>query len=472
MGVQYLVHQSPRPSCAFPYRRRAENEESSMSKNRKLANAFIGLGLTVALCSTGAVSAFAHGYINSDSTGNGPIARAAITSNSVGAVQYEPQSLEGDKGFPAAGPADGKIASAGGQFGGDLDQQTSTRWFKNEVRPGLIPINWKYTAPHKTTKWTYYLTKQGWDQNAPLSRASLEEVTNVQHDGSAASTNPSHLVNIPADRSGYHVLLAVWDIADTARAFYNVVDLNVSGGPVEDDTVAPSVPGTLSSSAVTTAGATVSWKASTDNVGVNGYEVLRDGVRVAQTTNPTFTDTGLKPETAYKYTVIAVDGSGNKSAASAALTVTTAKLVGPDTEAPSKASAVHAMTTTATSVDVMWTAATDNVGVVKYSVLRGTTEIGTTTGTNLLDAGLTPNTSYTYTVVAYDAAGNSSKSDVITVVTKAEDGSTTNPTWVPTGRYTKGDKVSFNGKNYEAVQTHVGSGDPSWITAVSLWRLI
>lgn len=152
--------------------------------------------------------------------------------NLYGNVITNPQSLEAPKGFPAAGPADGRIASANGGLGqiGDfvLDNQTSTRWKKTSITPGANLFTWYYTAPHKTTKWHYYMTKTGWDQNAPLSRSELELIGTVNHDGSEASKNLTHTITVPSDRSGYHVILAVWDVADTANAFYNVIDVNVN----------------------------------------------------------------------------------------------------------------------------------------------------------------------------------------------------------------------------------------------------
>ncbi|WP_036216627.1 lytic polysaccharide monooxygenase, partial [Lysinibacillus sphaericus] len=65
-----------------------------------------------------------------------------------GSIMYEPQSLEAPKGFPQSGPLDGKIASAGGLFGGILDQQTADRWHKNTITGGPNTFTWKYTAPH------------------------------------------------------------------------------------------------------------------------------------------------------------------------------------------------------------------------------------------------------------------------------------------------------------------------------------
>jgi chitodextrinase len=67
---------------------------------------------------------------------------------------------------------------------------------------------------------------------------------------------------------------------------------------------------------------------------------------------------------------------------------------------------VAATVTTSTSVSLSWTASTDNVGVTGYDVYRGSTLAGTSAGTTFTDSGLTPSTAYTYTVKAYDAAGN------------------------------------------------------------------
>lgn len=89
------------------------------------------------------------------------------------------------------------------------------------------------------------------------------------------------------------------------------------------DTTKPSTPAGLSSSNVTASGATISWTASTDNVGVTGYQVLRNGTVVGSPTTTSFTDSGLTASTTYSYTVRALDAAGNQSDPSAALAVTT-----------------------------------------------------------------------------------------------------------------------------------------------------
>ncbi len=89
------------------------------------------------------------------------------------------------------------------------------------------------------------------------------------------------------------------------------------------DTTAPTAPGALSASGTTSSSTNLSWTASTDNVGVTGYLVFRNGVQVGTATGTGYTDTGLAASTPYTYTVRARDAAGNQSPASASLTVTT-----------------------------------------------------------------------------------------------------------------------------------------------------
>ncbi|WP_258100835.1 GEVED domain-containing protein [Marinoscillum pacificum] len=96
-----------------------------------------------------------------------------------------------------------------------------------------------------------------------------------------------------------------------------------SGG----DTQAPTTPTGLSSSNVSTSSVTLSWSASSDNVGVTGYNVYQNGSLIASPTATNLSVTGLSPETTYSFTVTAEDAAGNVSAASSALSVTTDAIV-------------------------------------------------------------------------------------------------------------------------------------------------
>jgi cellulose 1,4-beta-cellobiosidase len=90
----------------------------------------------------------------------------------------------------------------------------------------------------------------------------------------------------------------------------------------------------------------------------------------------------------------------------------------PDTSPPSAPSALNYADASATSITLIWRAATDNVAVTGYQVFRGSTLIGTTTDITYTDDNLTPSTAYGYTVKALDAAGNvSSASNTLNVST-------------------------------------------------------
>ncbi|MDP7988821.1 lytic polysaccharide monooxygenase [Bacillus sp. MHSD_36] len=419
-------------------------------------------------------NAYAHGFVEK------PGSRSALCSQTYGAlnvncgsIMYEPQSLEAPKGFPQAGPVDGQIASAGGKFGGILDQQTVDRWFKNTITGGENTFTWKFTAPHLTSKWHYYITKKEWDPNKALTRADFEPIGIVQHDGSAASNNVAHKINVPTDRSGYHVILAVWDVADTVNAFYNVIDVNLIND-VKPDIEAPSIPNGLQAQKVTANSIELKWNASTDNVGVKGYQVFRNGEMIDTVPGTHFINKQLQPSMEYTYTVKAIDAAGNVSKESEALTVKTT-VEAPDTEAPTQPKGLHSMGTTASSVDLMWSPSDDNIGVDHYDIYReiegSMKKIATSTTTSYMDKNLAANTTYKYVVKAVDVAGNESvQSDTFTITTKTENAPY--EAWDAKKAYKKGDRVLHEGKLYEAVQNHQGHGDPNWIYALSLWKTV
>ncbi len=80
----------------------------------------------------------------------------------------------------------------------------------------------------------------------------------------------------------------------------------------------------------------------------------------------------------------------------------------PDVERPSVPAGLRATPSSTSAIALSWTAATDNVGVTGYRVYRSGTRIGETVSPSYVHNGLTPATTYTYTVTAVDAAGNES----------------------------------------------------------------
>ncbi|NUR84848.1 MAG: chitinase [Nonomuraea sp.] len=189
----------------------------------------------------------------------------------------------------------------------------------------------------------------------------------------------------------------------------NVAALWKVGSGGGTDQTAPSVPGNLRSTGVTDNSVALAWNASTDNVGVSGYEVYRGTTLVTTVTGTTYTDTGLTANTAYSYTVRARDAAGNRSAASNQVNATTTGGGdGSDKTPPSVPANLRSTGTSNSSVSLAWDASTDNVGVTGYEVYRGSTLVTTATGTSYTDTGLSANTTYTYNVRARDAAGNRS----------------------------------------------------------------
>jgi chitodextrinase len=89
------------------------------------------------------------------------------------------------------------------------------------------------------------------------------------------------------------------------------------------DTTPPSIPAGLSATAISASQINVSWTASTDNVGVAGYNVYRGGIKVGTSRTTSYSDAGLSPSTTAAYTVSAYDAVGNTSEQSASASATT-----------------------------------------------------------------------------------------------------------------------------------------------------
>ncbi|MFS1511409.1 glycosyl hydrolase [Chengkuizengella sp. SCS-71B] len=194
---------------------------------------------------------------------------------------------------------------------------------------------------------------------------------------------------------------------------------NIGNG--QADTTPPSQPTNVIVTTTTSSSISLSWNASTDNVGVTGYDVYRDGSLVGTSVTTSYTDNGLTANTTYSYTVIAKDGAGNSSTASSAVQGTTDQ--SNDQTPPSQPGNVVVTGTTSDSVSLSWSASTDNEGVIGYEVYRDGSLAGTSSTTSYTDNGLTANTTYSYTVIAKDAAGNSSTASSAVQATTSNAGS-------------------------------------------------
>src|SRR5258708_34979573 len=109
---------------------------------------------------------------------------------------------------------------------------------------------------------------------------------------------------------------------------------SVAGTTPMADTTPPSPPTGLTAAAVGPTWASLTWSASTDNLGVTAYIVRRNGTQVATPATTSFVDSGLSVATTYTYAIAAEDGAGNVSPHTTSLSATTASVA--DTTPPSQ----------------------------------------------------------------------------------------------------------------------------------------
>lgn len=198
---------------------------------KKLTLSLALLSLLSPLLSLLSFQASAHGYLTSPPSRT-YLCKLETNKNCGDDAQYTPQGVEGPKSFPGTGPADGSLASGGNGLYKTLDEQTPTRWSKTNLKTGAATFTWYLTAAHRTTNWRFFITKTGWDQSAPLSRAAFDLTPFCQRDDNGAKPPNETPINfqctIPTDRTGYHVIYATWDVYDTDNAFYQVIDVNLT----------------------------------------------------------------------------------------------------------------------------------------------------------------------------------------------------------------------------------------------------
>ncbi|MCX2762680.1 reprolysin-like metallopeptidase [Aquimarina muelleri] len=235
---------------------------------------------------------------------------------------------------------------------------------------------------------------------------------------SAVTNDGSQTITVPNAAGTQNRIM----VRGSGHIFYDISNANFTiTGSTGGDTQAPSVPTNLVASNITQSSVDLNWNASTDNIGVTGYDVYQGNTVLTTVTSTSYQVTGLSSNTSYDFSIKAKDAAGNISTASTSVNVTTASQT--DTQAPTAPTGLVASNTTQTSTDLNWNASTDNVGVSGYDVYRGTTVITTVTTTSYQVTGLSPNTAYTFSIKAKDAAGNlSNASNTLNITTLPSSG--------------------------------------------------
>jgi glucose/arabinose dehydrogenase len=185
--------------------------------------------------------------------------------------------------------------------------------------------------------------------------------------------------------------------------------------PVQSDTVTPTAPGTPTVTGRTQTSVSLSWTASTDNVGVAGYGLYRNGVLVGTSPTTGGTVSGLACATTYTLGVDAYDQAGNRSAQSTTTAATTACDTAPPTvqlTAPSAGSTLSGNVTVTAS-------AQDDVAVAGVQFRLDGQDLGAEDTAApysfVWNTATTPNGAHTLAAVARDASGNRTTSAGVTL---------------------------------------------------------
>jgi chitodextrinase len=144
------------------------------------------------------------------------------------------------------------------------------------------------------------------------------------------------------------------------------------------DTKAPTKPSYLTVTNATTSSLSLSWQRSRDNVAVAGYRVYLNGSLKAAVQSTSYTFTGLACGSSKTLGVQSYDAAGNKSAIASVVASTRPC---PDLSAPTTPTNLSETSATQSSISLSWTPSTDNVGVARYDLYRGSVAVGTTTST-------------------------------------------------------------------------------------------
>lgn len=303
-------------------------------------------------------------------------------------------SASGDHEAEDATISRGKVESNHAGFSG--------RGFVNYDNVAGSSVEWTVTGPGPVDLVVRYANGTTADRPMDISVNGTTVSSGLAFAGSGAWTTWRTATVKATLAAGPNKIKAT---ATTADGGPNVDRLSVRG----TDSDAPSAPPNLRSTGKTARTTSLAWDAATDNVGVSGYDVYQHGQfmkTVAGNVLATTVD-GLQPDTDYDWTVLAKDAAGNVSQASNNVVVRTDPAP-PDNEAPTVPGKLASPGRTATTVDLTWTASTDNDKVAGYDIFTDGTQSGTADGTatGTTAAGLTTGKEYKFKVRARDAAGN------------------------------------------------------------------
>ncbi|CAG7648211.1 hypothetical protein PAESOLCIP111_05553 [Paenibacillus solanacearum] len=209
------------------------------------------------------------------------------------------------------------------------------------------------------------------------------------------STTTSYQVTGLTEGATYQFNVRARDAAGNVSGNSNTVSVTIP------DYTAPYAPTNLRITDQTGTTINLEWSASSDNIGVTGYDILIGDNIAAASTTTSYQFTGLAEGRTYQFSVRAKDAAQNSSSSSNTVTATI-----PDYTPPTIPSNLRVANQTGTTAMLNWNASTDNIDVTGYDILQGTVVTGTSSTLSYEITGLNDAASYQFSVRARDAAGN------------------------------------------------------------------
>jgi predicted carbohydrate-binding protein with CBM5 and CBM33 domain len=428
-------------------------------------------------------TAAAHGFVKS------PMSRSFyFYSKGNPSVQWPANEIEAPK-LPAGGnmegdnafenkfdfPPDGKLASGNNANRSPMDNE-SYAWHLNPMKSGPQQFEWLLSAPHRTTYFTYYITRQDWKSmpgaGQKLTKAMFEDKPFCHDIWASGKPLPPrtlvHTCNVP-QRTGEQKIYAVWRVRDTPMAFYQMIDVDFSkDGGGEGEVEKPNASIGAATTSLSTSNLMLDGRSSSGKdlkyswaVQSNGDKVILEGSNSSQAY------IRLKSEPANHFDVVVKLTVTDSKGVSHSQTITLKAQAQEETSSPvAVAGKNFTVTSKGTSAgydldgrasqnatSYKWTIVKQEGGTFWLQEKNGapwTHTVNQATARALVPANTTGKVTYRLTVTG--KTGKTSVSDITVTVNKEAQQPDTGDyqTWSKGKTYTAGNTVSWKGVNYIA----------------------
>lgn len=111
----------------------------------------------------------------------------------------------------------------------ELQMTKGYSWPRTQVEADeYLTIHWNHTQPHSTRGYRYFITRDDWDPNRRATREDFEDApfaSIINHAGDPTDVMPTQTIRLPSGKTGHHIILSIWLVADTGAGFYSAFDV-------------------------------------------------------------------------------------------------------------------------------------------------------------------------------------------------------------------------------------------------------